>query len=174
MPSDALKTCSKCLKDKPLNRFSFQSYIRKDGTRTYKTVCKDCLNTYSQKYYKRHKKEHLMRGRNWNTRNRERRRELSRIRYRKDPETRIKRQVEYNRKRNALKVTGHCDTGITLDIIYARDKGICQLCNKPCMRCDASIDHRIPLSLKGTHTWDNVQLAHFNCNAQKGNRVCSQ
>lgn len=36
---------------------------------------------------------------------------------------------------------------------------------------DKSIDHIRPLSKGGTHTWDNVQLAHLKCNIKKGNRV---
>lgn len=33
-----------------------------------------------------------------------------------------------------------------------------------------SIDHIIPLSLGGLHSWDNVQLAHKICNSWKSNR----
>ena len=30
-----------------------------------------------------------------------------------------------------------------------------------------TLDHIIPLSKGGSHTWDNVQLAHMGCNAGK-------
>lgn len=33
-----------------------------------------------------------------------------------------------------------------------------------------SVDHVIPLSKGGTHTWDNVKLAHKRCNSKKGNK----
>lgn len=33
-----------------------------------------------------------------------------------------------------------------------------------------SIDHVVPLSKGGTHTWDNVHLAHKRCNMVKGNK----
>jgi 5-methylcytosine-specific restriction endonuclease McrA len=29
----------------------------------------------------------------------------------------------------------------------------------------------VPLSKGGTHTYDNVQCAHFGCNSRKGNRA---
>ena len=32
-----------------------------------------------------------------------------------------------------------------------------------------SIDHVIPVSKGGTHTWDNVKLAHRHCNTMKSN-----
>ena len=30
-----------------------------------------------------------------------------------------------------------------------------------------SRDHVVPLAKGGTHTWDNVKLAHFRCNTLK-------
>ena len=33
------------------------------------------------------------------------------------------------------------------------------------------IDHIVPLSRGGTHTWDNVQPLHWNNNASKGDGV---
>jgi 5-methylcytosine-specific restriction endonuclease McrA len=33
-----------------------------------------------------------------------------------------------------------------------------------------SIDHVRPISKGGSHTWDNVMLAHKGCNSKKGNR----
>lgn len=65
------------------------------------------------------------------------------------------------------------DNDITLDEVYRRDKGICQLCGEYVMPKHASIDHIVPLDPKhgGTHTWDNVQLVHLKCNLVKGNRV---
>ena len=54
---------------------------------------------------------------------------------------------------------------------------ICQICGKPTDKDDITnghigrlyptLDHIIPLSKGGTHTWDNVQLAHMSCNAGK-------
>ncbi|RUP04752.1 MAG: hypothetical protein EKK34_12630 [Mycobacterium sp.] len=61
--------------------------------------------------------------------------------------------------------------------IFERDKWVCQLCFEdvdPLLFYphpeSASLDHITPLSLGGTHTEDNVQLAHFRCNCSKGNR----
>ena len=33
-----------------------------------------------------------------------------------------------------------------------------------------SLDHIIPVSKGGTHTWNNVQLAHYICNSLRGNK----
>lgn len=68
--------------------------------------------------------------------------------------------------------------GITLKAVAKRDNNICQICGKPCDWNDdswgngagpnyPSIDHIIPLSRGGSHTWDNVQCAHLLCNSYK-------
>lgn len=78
------------------------------------------------------------------------------------------------RRRERLKRNGYVDYSIALGKLIKRDKGICKICggfvdqsvysnhdNYP------SIDHIIPVSKGGTHTWDNVQLAHRKCNREK-------
>lgn len=60
-------------------------------------------------------------------------------------------------------------------VVFERDGWICQLCGEPVdpdLRApdpeSASLDHRIPIARGGDHTYDNIQLAHFGCNARKG------
>lgn len=92
------------------------------------------------------------------------------------------------RREGRIKNNGEIDKDITLDKLYIRDKGVCSLCGGKCDYRDCkvnenghfitgslypSIDHTIPLSKGGTHTWDNVRLAHFRCNSIKGNKIPS-
>lgn len=77
------------------------------------------------------------------------------------------------------------DTDITNNRLYVRDNGICWLCGGLCEWEDVtteggkirygkkypSIDHVIPISLGGIHSWDNVRLAHLGCNVDKGNTL---
>lgn len=62
--------------------------------------------------------------------------------------------------------------------VFDRDNWVCQLCHEKVdakldgrARLGPTLDHIVPVSLGGTHTWDNVQLAHRYCNTSKGNRV---
>ncbi|MDF9748643.1 endogenous inhibitor of DNA gyrase (YacG/DUF329 family) [Arthrobacter sp. ES3-54] len=64
--------------------------------------------------------------------------------------------------------------------IYERDIWICGLCVTPVDPTSAwpdpmspSLDHILPLSRGGTHTYENVQLAHLTCNVSKGNRIAA-
>lgn len=78
------------------------------------------------------------------------------------------------------------DSDITLPKLYNRDNGVCAICGKKCdwndceVRSDGtfiafnyypSIDHKIPISKGGLHSWNNVQLAHRICNSRKYNKV---
>ena len=59
--------------------------------------------------------------------------------------------------------------------VFERDRWVCGLCDEQIDRslvwpdplC-ATLDHVVPLSEGGTHTWGNVQAAHARCNIQKG------
>lgn len=65
--------------------------------------------------------------------------------------------------------------------VYERDNWCCQLCGEPVDRdperptdsMAPSLDHILPLARGGTHTYDNVQLAHFGCNSAKGHRIAA-
>lgn len=105
----------------------------------------------------------------------------------------LKCSNKHNRRlRRYLKRTngnGQVDSSISLDKLYTKSNGICAICCKQCDYSDyvvypdgtivvggtyPSIDHMIPLSKGGTHTWDNVQLSHRDCNSSKGNRYTTK
>ena len=86
--------------------------------------------------------------------------------------------------RRTRKKTAIVDDDITLEKVAQKAGGRCALCGdlvdwddvrfvngrKYASKKYPSIDHIIPLAAGGTHSWDNVQLAHFSCNASKGKR----
>lgn len=77
------------------------------------------------------------------------------------------------------------DRGITLEGLVERDNCRCALCGELCDVNDyyyrgstfiagesyPSIDHIVPLSMGGEHSWNNIQLAHRNCNTRKSNKI---
>lgn len=83
-----------------------------------------------------------------------------------------------------IKNNGLIDKDITLAKLYERDKGICYLCGCECDYSDfevsndifkvgktyPSIEHIIPISKGGTHSWDNIKLAHISCNSKKSDK----
>lgn len=82
----------------------------------------------------------------------------------RDKKVKISNRQNYRARIGKIK----SDPDITLDGVYRKDHGICQVCKLYVMPKHASIDHTHPLSKGGTHTWDNVQLVHLKCNLRKG------
>lgn len=81
-------------------------------------------------------------------------------------------------RRERILSNGEVHKDISIERLIKRDKGICYLCNdKVNIHLDSndnfypSIEHVIPISKGGTHTWDNVKLAHRICNSIKNNSV---
>lgn len=75
------------------------------------------------------------------------------------------------------------DNDITLQKLYKRDNGKCYICGEDCNWEDynrseegyffvgkmyPTIEHVIPLSKGGKHSWGNVKLACWGCNTNKG------
>ena len=52
--------------------------------------------------------------------------------------------------------------------VLRRDNHCCQYCGS---RKHLTIDHVLPRSRGGTHSWDNVVIACMQCNSIKGNRT---
>jgi len=77
------------------------------------------------------------------------------------------------------------DRDITLRALFDRDNGRCYICGDECDWEDykendgnvcvgityPSIDHVIPLSKGGMHSWANVKLAHHYCNTIKNDTI---
>ena len=78
------------------------------------------------------------------------------------------------------------DSDISIQRLFKRDKGICWICGEKCDFNSTSIskkgniicgdlypeiEHVIPISRGGLHSWDNVRLAHRKCNQLKSDNL---
>lgn len=89
--------------------------------------------------------------------------------------------IKKDRRLRKLKDANY-DSTISLPRVFDRDNGVCYLCGEPCDWNDyemrngtliagnryPSVDHVVALHNGGSHTWDNVRLAHRWCNSIKG------
>lgn len=97
-----------------------------------------------------------------------------------------KKQSRHTRKARK-KCNGEIDRSISLERLIMRDKNTCHICGHKCNSHDfvidangsyiaganhPSIDHVMPLSKGGSHTWGNIKLAHHRCNTQKSDLLC--
>jgi HNH endonuclease len=83
----------------------------------------------------------------------------------------------HKQRRRAAKRTTTIEYFKPIDV-YRRDKWRCGICRKFVDRDlkyphpeSPSLDHIIPLAKGGTHTLDNVQLAHLQCNCLKQDKM---
>lgn len=99
-----------------------------------------------------------------------------------------RRNRKYNKevRYKLAKNNGKFDNDIDLIDLAKRDNNICYLCGEKVTFDDykiteegyfiangtyPSIDHIKPISKGGTHTWDNVKLAHMECNCLKSDKL---
>ena len=153
------KICHTCGEDKPITEY----FKRKDSRDGYQNECKTCKRIRNSKYPKS-----TTRVNRWKADNIDKYKAC---------------KHRYRIKRRGYTLNGDADINpITL---FKRDNGVCRLCGGICDWYDykisnglkvvgahyPSVDHIIPLTKGGTHTWDNVQLAHYYCNVRKRDKI---
>jgi 5-methylcytosine-specific restriction endonuclease McrA len=69
-----------------------------------------------------------------------------------------------------VKVPYRAQVALTRKAVFARDTGRCAYCRKPA----STIDHVVPRSRGGCHTWDNVVAACARCNHLKADRTLAE
>lgn len=88
------------------------------------------------------------------------------------------RDLHGKHRLRAIKYGVRFEKGISLKKLIQRDGMVCSLCGGLCSWDDVdkgicgptypSIDHIVPMSRGGEHSWNNVQVAHRSCNTMKG------
>lgn len=78
----------------------------------------------------------------------------------------LEQRRKWQAKRNALKRAAFVET-VNPSVVYERDAGICGICREPVPRDAYEIDHIMPLSRRGEHSYANTQVAHKHCNRRK-------
>lgn len=66
-----------------------------------------------------------------------------------------------------VKVPYHRTVPLTRRAVFGRDDHVCQYCGATA----ENLDHVVPRSRGGAHTWDNVVACCRRCNIKKGNRL---
>lgn len=181
-PNRSYVVCKRCgyIKVHGSNGFckSCYNWNLRQTNEDYKIAC-NVASSKNQKYRWENDEEYrqarLKKNKKWVEENRESKRAINR-KYNRSRKGRLRDK----KKRTIRRAREKCS--IVEDIhpieIFERDDYICGLCGE---RIDstkkypdlmsASIDHIIPVSLGGNHTYDNLQAAHFLCNTKKSNKT---
>lgn len=70
-----------------------------------------------------------------------------------------------------VRVPRRFDLPVSRRTVLARDHYTCQYCGDQPGKAELTIDHVLPRSRGGNHSWDNVVTACGPCNRRKGNRT---
>jgi len=161
-----LKTCSSCKEEKPLNEFHKQA-ASPDG---HGYRCKECAREYQKIYHKKNKEKHNEAGKIWRENHREEISEYGKTYRENNPE----KCAEKSNRRRALKMNANIIENIDRLFVYERDGGRCHMCKRKVNRKNWHLDHIVPLSKGGDHSYKNVAVSCLYCNLSKGNTGSSQ
>jgi len=76
-------------------------------------------------------------------------------------------------RRRALK-RGATVEPVSRAVVFDRDGGRCHLCGKKVAPKHWHLDHIVPLSQGGEHSYKNVAVSHPTCNMRKHNKIRGQ
>ena len=127
-------------------------------------ACKEDRLAWQRRYQSQFRTSHPDYSSNWI--------KQSGFRHQKAWKSRNKNKVNsYTRLRQVLiKMT--TAEFVDYDKVISDSSGLCGICLKPLDRT-VEIDHIVPLSKGGTHTYSNVQASHSTCNRKKSAKLAS-
>jgi len=169
-----MKRCSKCGDEKPRSGFNQETH-NKDGLGRW---CRSCCSANNAARYARDPAATRERSAIWREANPERNLEMQSAWRNAHPGARriwaaANRDKETARwhRREARKRNAFVED-VLLSVLLERDQDICGICASPFLVGERpSVDHIIPLSKGGQHSYTNTQAAHLLCNIRKGARV---
>lgn len=172
-----MKVCSKCGADKPIEAFDRASRIKKDGRRpeckacgkAYREANRESIRATKRLWYQANKESHNANVKRWQESDWEGYKALVAAWKRDHPE----RNADHTAAYYARKI-GAWDEDVDRLAVWERDGGICGICGEIADPQDWQLDHVIPLSREGRHSYANTQVSHPPCNAWKRDRLQSE
>ena len=190
----AVKKCRKCHVPQSVDAF-YVSSANKDGRHSY---CKQCLSKTRKVRYLANREEEIKAAAVYNKLHPEKNRERVKRCQQKDlarahrlakasrnrPEHKERRKdymAKYGRdhaeahadreaRRRAQKRTTAVEPVLRREV-HQRDCGCCYLCHNPITLNEMHLEHAVPLSRGGSHTYDNCRAACAGCNLSKGAKL---
>lgn len=139
-----------------------KEYISKRAKKYYQKK-KEYISKRGKQYYQEHKEEKAKYHQN----NKEHYAEYHK-QHRKTLAGKTSRKAsKHNYRALAKGLTKETIQRVYEDNIKKYGRLTCVLCFKPIEFGKDSLEHYIPLTRKGTNDYDNLGVAHFNCNSQK-------
>lgn len=156
------RKCRDCLNAARRRGYPRERTKRLENAKRYAEANRERVLAYKKAYQQQNRQALGVKAKAWVDANREKRRAIARNYNRRHPD----KMAEGRHSRRA-RMKGARVEVVSMDVLYARDGGICQICKRPVAREKASMDHIIPIVDGGAHALWNVQLAHLTCNLRR-------
>lgn len=157
-----MKICTKCSCLKENSEFQL---LPSGNTRN---ECIICCNARAKKHYYANREAHMESVRQW-------RRENPDLVRRYEQKSGLAYRRSGNRNKTTQRYRANYQSAyrehIERSVLFEIWHGFCGICNEEVDPFDFEIDHIIPLSKGGEHSYGNTQPAHRFCNRSKGNRL---
>lgn len=138
-------------------------------------------NELARETYARHAEEYATKKRTWRTEHPELSKESNQRNYNNHLETRRRAMrkyakehheqfLNYSSQRRAILRKVKVEL-VDRKVVFDRDGGICHICKTLVNPNNWHLDHVVPISKDGQHQYNNVAVAHPECNLKKGNRM---
>lgn len=169
--ADGLRECNRCRKTLALEHFSPNPSNIGTGMRSQ---CKSCDGVVRKEWYAKNRERILAQGAEWRAKNPGKANE----KYMANRDLYLE-----NAKRRKAKLRGDgSERGITVKALRDIHGDKCCYCGKnQVFNYDgkyhpdkATLEHVLPLSRGGAHTFDNCRLACYSCNLQKNNKTVEE
>ena len=132
----------------------------------YREKYKEQIKAYRKKYYHEHKSSTKLKTEKLSADEIRKRHKRSAKAYKKKYPSKYSSYRANRRAKNRKAFVENIDR----DIVWKRDKGLCGICGRD-VKGKWHLDHIIPISKGGLHSYNNVQVSHPRCNLQKGNKI---
>jgi 5-methylcytosine-specific restriction endonuclease McrA len=176
MRDGRLNYCVECIREKDRARRAKKSEDpafrerERERSRVYREKNPERRAQTVRVYREQNREACIARTRAWQEANREHVNQTVRKRRSENPEQSRANWKRWNRVRKARIRGAEIREAVDPAIVWARDNGKCHICGKRADPDDWHLDHLVPVSLGGDHSYANVAVSHPLCNMRKGNR----
>lgn len=169
-----MKRCTRCKQEKPPDCFN-RDRTRGDGLQAR---CRDCERDWNRAWRLANADQKRATSHAHYEANRDEILERHRRRYAENPEKKLRSNRAWQRANTARVTDGAARYRARLrqaprvekidrEYIYGRDRGICHICRRRVAARGFTLDHLVPLSRGGSHSHDNLAVAHLRCNSRR-------
>lgn len=179
--ADGLRICKVCAEPKGLAEF----HKDKNATGGYRAQCKPCRNAYMSTYYDANREARSAYEQDRRTNQADHMRALDMARYERNKDKRIALACDGVRTRRARLLETEVDPKVTARALRSIHGDSCCYCGidmdfnrgtrgAGIARNRATLEHILPLSRGGTHTFSNTSLACHRCNVSKNAKTLDE